>query len=102
VNSLCDPPALLSMQSWPRQLMAKWLNFKHTRHEFHHDCESNGAIGLEGKQEDCKQTYRRDIKDSRYKNLASVSDVPENLFVKLPRGQSETSLQQLVDKHELR
>jgi hypothetical protein len=30
--------------------MAKWLNFKHTRHEFHHDCESNGAIGLEGKQ----------------------------------------------------
>jgi hypothetical protein len=52
--------------------------------------------------EDCKQTYRRDIKDSRYKNLASVSDVPENLFVKLPRGQSETSLQQLVDKHELR
>jgi hypothetical protein len=31
-----------------------------------------------------------------------VSDVPENLFVKLPRGQSETSLQQLVDKHELR
>ncbi|KAH9571693.1 hypothetical protein CY35_02G106600 [Sphagnum magellanicum] len=89
-------------ESWPRQLMAKWLNFKHTRQEFHHDCEINGAIGLEGKQEDCKQTYRRDIKDSRYKNLASVSDVPENLFVKLPRGQSETSLQQLVDKHELR
>jgi hypothetical protein len=81
--------------------MAKWLNFKHTRHEFHHDCESNGAIGLEGKQ-DCKQTYRREIKDSQYKNLASVSDVPENLLVKLPRGQSETSLQQLVDKHELR
>jgi hypothetical protein len=23
--------------------------------------------------EDCNQTYRRDIKDSRYKNLASVS-----------------------------
>jgi hypothetical protein len=60
-------------ESWPRQLMAKWLNFKHTRQEFHHDCEINGAIGLEGKQEDCKQTYRRDIKDSRYKNLASVS-----------------------------
>jgi hypothetical protein len=30
--------------------MAKWLNFKHTRQEFHYDCESNGAIGLEGKQ----------------------------------------------------
>ncbi|CAK9871405.1 unnamed protein product [Sphagnum jensenii] len=74
-------------ESWPRQLMAKWLNFKHTRHEFHHDCESNGAIGLEGKQGIISSCF---------------TEFMENLLVKLPRGQSETSLQQLVDKHELR
>lgn len=94
------------LEFWPRQLVKKWLNMRHTDNlNFNRDTDVDTKFYSEenGDSEEREDEFCVDISNLHANvDLNAVAVAPPSNPLSLLRGQSETMRQQFVDDHEFR